>query len=309
MSNLTEMLIDDLLKDPYCFFIPSYQRGYRWTGKEVRKLLNDLFDFYELKRKNNTSIGDFYCLQPISFKRMNSDNGSKCLEIIDGQQRLTTIYLILKKVLRSPDQLFEIRYERDDCNHSRQQFLEELSNNNYPEPKNVDEHYFTDAFKEIGEWFEKKINDRNVGTRILNNMEQMLLEYTKFIFYELEPESDSYSLFKNLNKGKIPLTDAELVKAMLLNSRNFYGNNNDVIIRQKQDYYARFWDEIQKYLNDDSVWFFITAGVDLDIPNRIDLLFQLDIKRKGVIIENSDDEDYRIFNYYEDELNQAEDKE
>ncbi|WP_304330840.1 DUF262 domain-containing protein [Brachyspira innocens] len=68
------------------FVIPSYQRGYRWEKREVEDLLNDI---YEFKQSNNEG---FYCLQPLVLKKI-SDN---VYEVIDGQQRLTTIYLILK---------------------------------------------------------------------------------------------------------------------------------------------------------------------------------------------------------------------
>ena len=44
------------------FFIPYYQRGYRWTDKEVTDLLKDI---YEFQSKRNKEEGEFYCLQPI----------------------------------------------------------------------------------------------------------------------------------------------------------------------------------------------------------------------------------------------------
>ncbi|MFR7818353.1 MAG: DUF262 domain-containing protein [Clostridium sp.] len=47
------------------FFVPSYQRGYRWTNVQVEELLEDLFDFAESKRDDN----DYYCLQPIIVKK------------------------------------------------------------------------------------------------------------------------------------------------------------------------------------------------------------------------------------------------
>lgn len=63
------------------FIIPSYQRGYRWGKDEVLRLLNDVY----LNGKKN------YCLQPVVVRK--SPDG---YELIDGQQRLTTIYLIYR---------------------------------------------------------------------------------------------------------------------------------------------------------------------------------------------------------------------
>lgn len=66
------------------FFIPSYQRGYRWTADEVTKLLDDIWE----------STGKRYSLQPIVVKSL----GGGKWELIDGQQRLTTLWLLLRAV-------------------------------------------------------------------------------------------------------------------------------------------------------------------------------------------------------------------
>ena len=62
------------------FYVPSYQRGYRWDETQVTALLNDVY-------KNGENP---YCLQPIVVRK--GDNGR--YELIDGQQRLTTLYII-----------------------------------------------------------------------------------------------------------------------------------------------------------------------------------------------------------------------
>lgn len=77
------------------FYIPAYQRGYRWSAEQVEQLIDDLEEF---KTRRETNTNAFYCLQPLVIKPVKQDNiGS--LEVIDGQQRLTTILLILQ-VLR-----------------------------------------------------------------------------------------------------------------------------------------------------------------------------------------------------------------
>lgn len=63
------------------FYIPSYQRGYRWSETEVVRLLDDI---YQNGKKN-------YCLQPVVVRKKEDQ-----YELIDGQQRLTTLYLIYK---------------------------------------------------------------------------------------------------------------------------------------------------------------------------------------------------------------------
>ncbi len=73
------------------FFIPDYQRGYRWGQEEVLRLLDDI---YVNGAKN-------YCLQPIVIKRLSSEavqdkglGSGEWAEVVDGQQRLTSLYLI-----------------------------------------------------------------------------------------------------------------------------------------------------------------------------------------------------------------------
>lgn len=69
------------------FYIPSYQRGYRWSETEVVRLLDDI---YQNGKKN-------YCLQPVVVRKKEDQ-----YELIDGQQRLTTLYLIYKYELTAP---------------------------------------------------------------------------------------------------------------------------------------------------------------------------------------------------------------
>ena len=85
MATVCDISTKDLLSGNFNFSIPSYQRGYRWTKENIYALLDDL---YEFSQSNETT----YCLQPIVLKYLNDGK----LRIIDGQQRLTTIYLILK---------------------------------------------------------------------------------------------------------------------------------------------------------------------------------------------------------------------
>ena len=87
MSNISIKPINELLQ--YNFFIPSYQRGYRWTEKQVTDLLEDINDFIP-KEIPNSDEKTWYCLQPIVVKKKDD-----YWDVIDGQQRLTTIYLII----------------------------------------------------------------------------------------------------------------------------------------------------------------------------------------------------------------------
>ncbi|EGQ8498032.1 DUF262 domain-containing protein, partial [Vibrio alginolyticus] len=108
MDNLLTLKTINEIRD-IDFYIPSYQRGYRWTPKEVKDLLNDISEFRP-RFVNDDNEKTWYCLQPIVVKK--KDNAQ--YEVIDGQQRLTTIYLILHFLnsrFREPEKLFRLGYE------------------------------------------------------------------------------------------------------------------------------------------------------------------------------------------------------
>lgn len=328
-ENLRSLSVNDLIygedNKTYCFIIPSYQRGYRWDKEQINKLLDDLLEFQKSKEAGDATVGDFYCLQPIVvkqmfkpdiFEKMGKDYAYKedvaYMEVVDGQQRLTTIYILLKYLQTRTIRVFALEYERDaKCNFTRRRLLESLSfntNTDTLDASTADEYYFVESFKIIKDWFDmqEKLLKNN---SICNNMQSTLEERTKVIWYELSSDTsiDCYSVFKNINNGKIPLTDAELVKAMLLNRKYFSPKlddkvSNDKIIRQEQERYARLWDEIQRTLSNDNLWSFITGNYRFNLPTRIDYLFKIDVRQKKP--EKIQGGDLSLFSYYERELNE-----
>jgi hypothetical protein len=75
--------------EPFRYRIPAYQRGYRWTPTQVKQLLNDIREF---TKRENPQPEEFYCLQPLVLRANDDDT----YEVVDGQQRLTTMLLILR---------------------------------------------------------------------------------------------------------------------------------------------------------------------------------------------------------------------
>ena len=139
----------------YSFYIPSYQRGYRWGKQETKDLLDDI-DNFEPQQIRNTNEKTWYCLQPIVVKNRNENE----YEVIDGQQRLTTIYLILHYLNRAfikedQEKLFKIDYQTRE---KTKEFLEELGTENLKNKKNdnIDFYYISQAYNTIEEWFIKK---------------------------------------------------------------------------------------------------------------------------------------------------------
>lgn len=258
------------------FFIPDYQRGYRWEKQQVEDLLNDIDEFMEsISRESNTS--KIYCLQPLVLSKKDEDILKKCkapestLEdikkyikgfwtVVDGQQRLTTIYLILS-FLKVKD-IYEIDYQTREKSKT---FLANVNIENAND--NIDYYYMYNVFKVITEWFQKKNN--NTNGKYKEKFESVLLNHVNFIWYEVDPK-DEISAFTRLNIGKIPLTDAELIKALFLNrKRNDIDKNN-----YDDNTIALQWDLIEHSLQNDEFWLFIHS-LQYDKPTRIDLILDI----------------------------------
>lgn len=268
------------------FYIADYQRGYRWK-EEVEMLLNDISEVEE---------GKNYCLQPIVVKSV----GDK-FELIDGQQRLTTLYLIQKFIQKYQPELpinYSLSYE---TRTNSKEFLENLDFTTFPDnPKNIDEYFIYEAAKIIKQWFEKYNNKEetkyNSANHATNKIQAKLDEKVHVIWYEVDSSENSTQLFTRLNIGKIPLTNAELVKALFL-------SRNNGIDDPKQLEIATQWDIIEKELRNDNFWYFITNEKAENYATRIELVFNL-MANKQV----SDKERFRTFFFFSEKIKREKDK-
>lgn len=230
------------------FYVPSYQRGYRWGEDEVLRLLNDI---YANGKKN-------YCLQPVVVRKKGD-----AYELIDGQQRLTTLYLIYRYMKNvNPffgEPAFNLVYETRE---NSEEFLRSIDLSRRDE--NIDYWFISNAYETIKKWFEV-----DMQIRVLHIFEYFK-EDVKIIWYEVGENEDAISLFTRLNIGKIPLTSAELVKAMFLSR-----NGNGIAEREKQEEISLQWDDMEKELHDDPLWYFLTNGANASYQTRIDLILDL----------------------------------
>ncbi|MBU3178422.1 DUF262 domain-containing protein [Clostridium estertheticum] len=279
MDNLMGIReINKLIKEQ--FYIPSYQRGYRWDEKQVRDLLDDIYEFIN---KPNKQEGEFYCLQPIVILR----NGKRC-EVIDGQQRLTTI-MIIQKYLKG--RTYSIEYATRE---GSKEYLENITENAKEEiaAKNIDYYFMQKAYHVIEDWFEQVMNENDESTLEMD-FYVTLGKNCKVIWYEVNDDADVESIFTRLNIGKIPLTNSELIKALLLCSSNFDADDEMIYLRQLE--IANEWDIIENTLQDERFWYFINPKIN-NIPTRIEFIFD------AISGKKSRDDDYFTFRYFTDLL-------
>uniref|UniRef100_UPI0028EA4CA1 DUF262 domain-containing protein n=1 Tax=uncultured Campylobacter sp. TaxID=218934 RepID=UPI0028EA4CA1 len=147
---LSQKSIRKIVDEKINFTVPSYQRGYRWDRLNVTDLLNDLLEFIQ-----DGSSGKFYCLQPLVVKKIDKNQ----YNVIDGQQRLTTIFIILKylenllKEENGIDEIYTLSYEtRKDS----KDFLQNIASKTRNESdKNMDYFYMYQAYKDIDGFFKE----------------------------------------------------------------------------------------------------------------------------------------------------------
>jgi hypothetical protein len=229
------------------FYVASYQRGYRWGEVEVRRLLDDIWGSRDRP----------YYLQPVVVKRYGEE-----WELVDGQQRLTTLFLIFQYMkaegLQSSGADYRLRYETRVDSAA---YLEELDPERSQE--NIDFFHIHEAYRCIAAWFDDHGNRRQY---VANKFYGALFEQVRVIWYEAASDLDAATLFTRLNVGRIPLTDAELVKALLLShSRGSIGVTDRALEIAAQ------WDVIERDLRDLELWAFIT-GKEAPDPTHISLL-------------------------------------
>lgn len=280
--------IESFLNDSKKYFIPSYQRGYRWTEIEVRDLLSDIKEFSEKKSEN-----EWYCLQPLIVKEIKEGDKFEHWEIIDGQQRLTTIFLILKYL--GCKSKFTLSYE---TRKKSQEFLEKITLEQEEDKiTNIDFEHIYGAYKKIDEWFKQLDENRK------EQFKKIFLTQTKVIWYCIDDSENAIDVFTRINSGKIPLTNAELIKGLFLNSSNFKTEDLEKI-NLIQLGIANEWDNIEYALHDESLWWFINKSRN-DLATRIEFIFKLfvELNNKNVNL----DDHYAIFRYFYEEFKKGSD--
>lgn len=304
-SEPIEMPVSELLTGNYQFSIPSYQRGYRWESteaggedeqeaKQVDDLLNDLTYFVTSNPHKKAN----YYLQPLMVKPRLLADGSYEWDVLDGQQRLTTMLLVLKCLkerLYGGQQfgLYELKYaNRKQLDFNRITFDRASADYDFPKAnENLDSYYVRKAKDRIERWYDNELSN---NSSLRDKFKEMLFYpdetrgvnsspalRAKFIWYNvqaLQPGAPQLNgnrqhdieVFNRLNRGKISLTDSELIKALFLlciKVAPAYGSSlltPETLVRK--------WDDMGKKFQNEEFWNMI-APKGADYSNRLDLLF------------------------------------
>ena len=296
MENFLEKRIGDL--NGITFKIPSYQRGYRWENVQIKNLLDDIKEYFINEQNKDKN----YYLQPIILKSEND----KTYTLIDGQQRLTTIYMIMayfhEKIYRNNDfdnEIYHIEYTtlKNDIDSNEQinlkeKIIEYLNNYKNKKFNTLNEYYYYLALKCIDEWYNK---EQDLHSREIDFLD-FIKNNVKVIWYELDEndKDNENEAFIRINTNKIKLTQADLVKAEFLRK----DKQRDSNIHCEQ--VGREWNDIENSLFNDEFWFFISNQETLD---RMTQLLEIVIGVYYAQDDTSDDNDEnRIYNILQKEI-------
>jgi Protein of unknown function DUF262. len=261
------------------YLIPDYQRGYRWKAEEhVKALLDDIDTFINKEGRSNDEI---YCLQPIVVVSQNN-----AWEVIDGQQRLTTLYLILKALKK--EKIYEVSYTH------RHESTSVLLNPMLYRDDMPDHYFICKAYKFIEKWIENK--ETEIGD-YKEAFSYVLTRNVKVIWYKVDlnegNESEKIDIFNRLNIGKIPLDDAELIRALFIQHITTSGSEREKAI--EQSIFSNSWNEIETFLQNEEVWGFLQNKEDKKYANRILKLFE-------IVAQKENSEGRATFLWFENEL-------
>jgi hypothetical protein len=153
----------------------------------------------------------------------------------------------------------------------------------------IDFYFIHKAYQTVKNWFLNKGEAQSlyIVTDFLKHFDNSI----KVIWYEIASvnQDDAIELFTRLNIGRIPLTNAELVKALFLCKTD----KTEQMTKEKQLEISLQWDNIERELHDEDLWYFLTKKKAELYPTRIELLFDFMAGK-----EDEEHDQFFTFQYY-----------
>ena len=244
LMNASETRLQQIIEGTKQYVVPLFQRTYSWDKKEWETLWNDLAELCDSDNPRTHFMGSLVTMPTTSVP----EGVAKYL-LIDGQQRLTTTFIILALMRDYAKQINE------------PELAEEINNtllvNQYKKdtdyfkllPTQADRVSFQSLVKPIGEreqdqiqnaynFFEKKFRQHNPDIRKLMKIVTSNLSVVSIV---LDPDDNPHLVFESLNAKGRPLTQSDLI-------RNFFFMR--IHINEQENIYSNYWEPMQKALGD-----------------------------------------------------------
>lgn len=236
----TDTSINKLLKDQK-FTIDYFQREYRWQEKHIKLLIEDLTttflkSYKEGDKRSEVANYQSYYLGPIVFS-VNTENGRK--SIIDGQQRITSITLLLiylnhlqksnPQKVNISELIFSEKYGEKSFNMSdeaREECLKALFETGEYEVKESDDetvHNMIERYEDIDSSFPEEIDDI-----ALPYFTDWFIENVVIVEITAYSDENAYTIFETMNDRGLNLTPTEMLKGYILSKITNKNQRNEI---------------------------------------------------------------------------------
>ena len=255
--NIDQKTIKDLFQNKKAdFLIPDYQRPYAWGENECRTLWDDIFSFAipDDGRTEFDSNSEYFLGPIVTFK-----NDDEKMEVIDGQQRLTTLMLLLRAYYS------KFGHMQDKASVSTKQNIEKClwKTDEFGEPDmtqlKIDSEVATDNDKdEFLKILKTGIAGKEMKSKYAHNfrffqtsIDEFLQKYPTYFAYlptrimnncillpiEAESQDTALRIFSTLNDRGKPLSDADIFKAQFYKYFSSQG---------KKDQFIKVWKDLEE---------------------------------------------------------------
>jgi len=202
-ENPPLLSISDVFKNAN-YSIPIYQREYAWTITEVTQLLSDLCSQAKDNRKDNYYLGTLVINKGIHGKE----------EVIDGQQRLTTLFILLAYLSHSKESSYTVNFEFDTLLFdSRPQSISALQAIHRNKIEDVNEPAIKAAYKIIRDNLGQYLKDFGIT---LERFTDYLLNKTLLLKVTVPADTDLNHYFEIMNVRGEQLEKHEVLKSRLM---------------------------------------------------------------------------------------------
>lgn len=275
--------------------IPEYQRGYKWNEKQICQLILDINSF-----ETDDTEDLFYCLQNITLYPSVADKN--ILHVVDGQQRLTTTYLLFcylgmqdyleDKFIYAVREISNVFMQKIQ-NESKEFILSILQSENFDsfcsdfedlDFDHQDIYYMYTAICTI----DKTIKEHHIN---LDRFREKFVQNVKFIVNEIHSNIKEQELFMNLNTGKVPLDGADLVRAIIITRVakeemiSFNQNSIKDIVRMNEKRTRIGWelDQLNQWWSSKDVKNFYKPFAKLELDSQETIEFNEDINPINIL--------------------------
>ncbi|MCF8131319.1 MAG: DUF262 domain-containing HNH endonuclease family protein [Deltaproteobacteria bacterium] len=219
------------------FKIPDYQRGYAWEEKQWNDLIEDIDALVTDERVKSHYTGTVVTFSPKDNTAVYNRKPVKVVDVVDGQQRLTTVCLYVAAIIKAlvangesdyaqdiPEFLYHDTTCRLTLNNSTDELFYQLIKDGKPRNEVATPHQkrLVAASEKFSGYIEKQLNDKNRGVEHIKQLFAAITGSLVFTYYTIEEECEIGMTFELMNSRGKGLSVLELLKNYLMHwiSRN-----------------------------------------------------------------------------------------